>query len=96
MVRLEPVDGATIADAPCRARPRSTTDDDVDGRCAVPNLASFFQARSLGLTPITPAVTVPFGFETAQAATRDRAYVLVDEHRVGRRTTAARRATAAR
>lgn len=78
---LEQVDGATIADAPVPGTPAKhylmiTSMNDAQ----VPNLASFFQARSLGLTLITPSVTVPYGFEQAQAATADRAYVIVDEH----------------
>ena len=78
---LEPVDGATIADAPVPGTPQKHYLMHTSiGDAQVPNLASFFQARSLGLTLVTPSVTVPFGFETAQAASSDRAYVLVDEH----------------
>jgi hypothetical protein len=80
-IGLEPVDGATIADAPVPGTPAKhilmqTSMHDAQ----VPNLSAFFQARSLGLTLLTPSVTVPYGFETAQAATSDHAYVLMDEH----------------
>ncbi|MGE5187108.1 MAG: hypothetical protein ACM31C_33895 [Acidobacteriota bacterium] len=78
---LEPVDGALVAAAPVPGTPdKHILMHTSLGDAQVPNLASFFQARSLGLTLITPAVKVPFGFETQQAATSDRAYVIVDEH----------------
>jgi hypothetical protein len=80
-IGLAPVDGATIADAPVPGTPAKhylmqTSLHDAQ----VPNLSSFFQARSLGLTLLTPSVTVPYGFESAQATTSDHAYVIMDEH----------------
>ncbi len=78
---LEPVDGATVADAPVPGTsPKHYLMHTSLGDAQVPNLASFFQARSLGLTLVTPSVVVPYGFETAQAASSDRGYVIVDEH----------------
>src|SRR5262249_7128669 len=78
---LEAVDGATIADAPVPGTPEKHYLLHMSrGDAQVPNLATQFQARSLGLTLITPSVIVPYGFETAQAATADRALVIVDEH----------------
>ena len=75
------VDGATVAGVDLPNTPaKSILMQTSMGDAQVPNLASFFQARSLGLTLITPSVTTPFGFETAQAATSDRALVLMDEH----------------
>jgi hypothetical protein len=45
----------------------------------VPNLAGFYQARSLGLTLVTPSVVTPFGIDT-KSGDLTRAYVIVDEH----------------
>ncbi len=78
---LEPVDGATVTDiaipnTPTKQLLMQTSMHDP----AVPNLASFLQARSLGLTLLTPSVYVPYGFETAQGTSSSRAYVIVDEH----------------
>ena len=79
-IGLEQVDGATVADNPVPGTPPKHYLQHMSMNDAqVPNLAAMFQARSLGLTLITPSVTVPFGFETAQAATADRAFVIVDE-----------------
>jgi hypothetical protein len=51
------------------------------GDAQVPNLASFFQARSLGLTLVTPTVTEPFGWDASNEATSaTRGLVIVDEH----------------
>lgn len=78
---LEIVDGATIADAAVPGTPpKHYLMQTSVGDAQAPNLASFFQARSLGLTLITPSVQVPVGFENQQAASADRAYVIVDEH----------------
>jgi hypothetical protein len=45
----------------------------------VPNLAAFYQARSLGLTLIEPAVVEPYGIPTT-GGDGTRAYEIVDEH----------------
>jgi hypothetical protein len=79
-IALEGVDGATVAgvelpDTPAKQMLVHTS----IGDCAVPNLASFFQARSLGLDLISPAVTVPYGFADRQVASSERAWVIVDE-----------------
>jgi hypothetical protein len=52
-----------------------TSRDDTE----VPNLASFFHARSLGLDLITPAIVVPYGFDTRQRSSSSTAWVIVDE-----------------
>jgi hypothetical protein len=78
---LEHVDGATVAGVAIPGTPAKQVLMHTSlGDCEVPNLAGFYQARSLGLTLITPSVMTPFGFETAQATTSDHAYVIVDEH----------------
>ena len=77
---LENVDGATVADAPVPGTPPKHYLQQMSMNDAeVPNLAALFQARSLGFTLITPSVDVPYGFDTAQAATADRGFVIVDE-----------------
>ena len=78
---LDIVDGATVAPlsipgTPAKQMLMVTSIADAQ----VPNLASFYQARSLGLTLLTPSVVVPFGFDAMKAAAADRAYVIVDEH----------------
>lgn len=78
---LEGVDGATIAGVDIPNTPQKHYLQQMSvGDPQVPNLASEFQARSLGLTLITPATQTPFGFEQQQAATSDRAFVIIDEH----------------
>jgi hypothetical protein len=77
---LEPVDGGTVAglslpNTPTKHFLMQTSLDDTQ----VPNLASFFQARSLGATLLTQSVVVPFGFEAAQATSSDRAWLIIDE-----------------
>lgn len=78
-MQLELVDGATVApgqvpDVPAKELFMQTSHDD----CQVPNLASFYQARSLGMTLITPSVVTPYGVPTAASAT-GRGWVIVDE-----------------
>lgn len=78
---LEGVDGGTVAGVPIIGAPgksilMQTSKDDTQ----VPNLASFFQARSLGLTLLTQSVVVPFGFEDKQADHSDNAWLIIDEH----------------
>jgi hypothetical protein len=48
----------------------------------VPNLAQFYQARSIGATLLTQSVVVPFGFEdpAKQGTSSDHAWIISDEH----------------
>lgn len=78
---LEGVDGATVAGVTIPGTPEKqflmqTSRDDAE----VPNVASFYQARSLGATLITPSVITPYGFEDAQAASSSKGWTIVDEH----------------
>ena len=77
---LEPVDGAAVAGVQIPGTPTKsilmhTSMEDTE----VPNLAGFYQARSLGLTLVTPSVYEPFGIDT-KGGDLTRAYVIVDEH----------------
>jgi hypothetical protein len=47
--------------------------------CSVPNLASQYQARSIGLPLLAPAVRVPYGLVPSEGPMRD-AFVIMDEH----------------
>jgi hypothetical protein len=49
------------------------------GDCAVPNLASMFQARSIGLPLLTPSVGAPYGL-TGMDGPLANAFVIMDEH----------------
>ena len=49
------------------------------GDCQVPNLASEFQARSIGLPVLAPSVKVPFGM-TGMDGPVPNAFVIMDEH----------------
>jgi hypothetical protein len=49
------------------------------GDCEVPNLASLFQARSIGLPLLTPSVQAPFGL-TGMDGPLPNAFVIMDEH----------------
>jgi hypothetical protein len=77
---LEPVEGATSANAPLpgtvtkRYLMQASRND-----ALVPNLASDYHARSLGLSVLSSSVTLPYGFAPPVSAS-DRAYVIVDEH----------------
>ena len=78
---LEGVDGATVAGVPIPGTPEKsfimqTSRDDSE----VPNLASFYQARSLGVTLVTPSVLTPYGFEDKQATSASKGWIIVDEH----------------
>lgn len=78
-MQLELVDGATVApgqvpDVPAKELFMQTSHND----CQVPNVASFYQARSLGMTLITPSVVDVSGVATAATAT-GRGWVIVDE-----------------
>jgi hypothetical protein len=77
---LEAVDGGTIAgvtipNTPAKQVLVQTTLDDRQ----VPNLASYYHTRSLGLTLLSQSVTVPFGFASATATSSDHAWLIVDE-----------------
>jgi len=75
---LEGVDGATVAgvtlpDTPAKQFLMQTSLDDTQ----VPNLASFFHARSLGVTLLQGSVVTPYGFTpTASSST---GWLIVDE-----------------
>jgi hypothetical protein len=78
-MQLSLVDGATVAPGqvpgvPAKELFMQTSHND----CQVPNLASFYQARSLGMTLITPSVVDVYGVPTASTAT-GRGWVIVDE-----------------
>jgi len=78
---LEPVDGATAAGVAIPSTPPKQLLLHMSaGDAQVPNLATLFQARSLGLDLVTPSTTVPFGFADHQAAATERGLVIVDEH----------------
>ena len=77
---MEGVDGAAVAGVQIPGTPQKsilmhTSLEDTQ----VPNLAGFYQARSLGLTLVTPSVVEPFGIDT-KSGDLTRAYVIVDEH----------------
>ena len=76
---LEIEDGATIAGIAVPGTPtKSYLLHASNGDAQVPNLSTELQARSLGLTLLTPSVRTPFGL--AEGASSDRALVIVDEH----------------
>jgi len=50
-----------------------------NGDCEVPNLASLFQARSIGLPLLTPSVQAPYGL-TGMDGPLQNALVIMDEH----------------
>ncbi len=78
---MEPADGASVAgidipNTPPKSLLMMTSLHDTQ----VPNLAGFYQARSLGLTLLAPSsVVTPYGF-AGKAEDLTRAYVIVDEH----------------
>ncbi|MEO6776330.1 MAG: hypothetical protein ABI467_25520 [Kofleriaceae bacterium] len=80
-IEMEPADGASVAgvsipNTPDKSLLMMTSLHDAQ----VPNLAGFYQARSLGLTLLAPSsVVTPFGFD-GKAQDLTRAYVIVDEH----------------
>src|SRR4051794_4313272 len=81
-IALDVVDGSNVTtDAvpgvPLKQYLMQTSRDDAQ----VPNVSSFYQARSLGVTLLSPSVIVPFGFEQDQAAsTSGNAWTIFDEH----------------
>jgi hypothetical protein len=77
---LEGVDGSTVVGMTLPGTPTKhilmqTSLDDTQ----VPNLASHFHARSLGLTLLDGSVTVPYGFESRQATSAQDAWLIIDE-----------------
>jgi len=79
---LEPVDGATYAGlalpgaAPGKQHLLQTSLHDA----SVPNLASFYHARSLGLPLLSSSVVTPFGFAApVESGNEKGGYVIVDE-----------------
>ena len=80
-MEMEPADGASVAgvDIP-NTPPKSLLMMTSLHDAQVPNLAGFYQARSLGLTLLQPSsVIAPYGFD-GKAQDLTRAYVIVDEH----------------
>jgi hypothetical protein len=78
---LEPVDGATVAGVPVpgAAAGKQYLLQTSLNDASVPNLASFFHARSLGLPILSTSVVVPWGFETPVTTSPIGGYVVVDE-----------------
>ncbi|MEP6865562.1 MAG: hypothetical protein ABJE66_33390 [Deltaproteobacteria bacterium] len=80
-IEMEPADGASVAGlaipgTPDKSLLMMTSLHDAQ----VPNLAGFYQARSLGLTLLQPSsVVTPYGFD-GKTPDLTRAYVIVDEH----------------
>ena len=78
---LEGVDGATVAgvqlpDTPAKQLLMQTSLDDTQ----VPNLASFFHARSLGVTLLEGSVVTPYGFAPPVASVSSgNPWLIVDE-----------------
>ncbi len=77
---LQPADGATYAgvtipDTPQKHILMHTSLDDG----SVPNVASYYHARSLGLDLLSTSVTTPFGFAPAVESTTKGGLVVVDE-----------------
>ena len=80
-MEMEPADGSSVAgiDIP-NTQPKSLLMMTSLHDAQVPNLAGFYQARSLGLTLLSPSsVITPYGFD-GKATDLTRAYVIVDEH----------------
>lgn len=80
---FEIVDGATIAPhALAGTLPGTPSKQWLQqmsmGDCAVPNLASEYQARSFGLPLLGPSVATPFGFTPADGP-QTSAFVIMDE-----------------
>ena len=77
---LIPVDGGTIAGVTLPGTPAKqflmhTSVNDTE----VPNVGSFYQARSYGVTLISPSVLVPYGFESKQATSGAGGWIIADE-----------------
>lgn len=77
---LQIVDGATVAGLSIPGTPdkrlllQTSLDD-----AAVPNVASYYHARSLGLELLSTSVTTPFGLPAPVTSTTNSALVVVDE-----------------
>ncbi|HEY5922003.1 MAG TPA: hypothetical protein VIV11_10055 [Kofleriaceae bacterium] len=77
---LQVVDGATVAGiavpgTPVKQLLLQTSLDDA----SVPNVASFYHARSIGAELLSTSVVTPFGFAPAVESSATRALVVVDE-----------------
>ncbi|HEY5944082.1 MAG TPA: hypothetical protein VIV40_01260, partial [Kofleriaceae bacterium] len=77
---LERVDGTTVASLSVPGTPEKhillqTSLDDA----AVPNVASYYHARSLGADLLSTTITTPFGFRPAVESSTTNAIVVVDE-----------------
>ena len=80
-IGMEQVDGATAGTMNIPGTPDKQILQQMSvGDAQVPNLAALFQARTLGMTLITPAAAMPWGFEAAQGpSATQRGFVIVDE-----------------
>lgn len=82
---LELVDGATPAPAlragglPGAAPNKQYLQQMSMGDCAVPNLASEYQARTLGFPLLGPAVKTPYGFTPTDGPISGSAFVIMNE-----------------
>jgi len=81
---LEPVDSGTVAPRVLAGGVRGTPSKQwllqmSVGDCAVPNLASEYQARSIGLPLLSPSVKAPYGL-VATPGPLASAFVIMDEH----------------
>ncbi len=78
---LDVVEGSNVAQyqvpgTPAKRYLLQTSLDD----CQVPNISSFYQARSMGVTLLVPSPVTPFGFlTTADATSSGNAWLIVDE-----------------
>lgn len=80
-IGMEQVDGATAGTMNIPGAPDKQILQHMSvGDAQVPNLGALFQARTLGMTLITPSAAMPWGFATAQGPTATRrGFVIVDE-----------------
>ncbi|MDQ3338506.1 MAG: hypothetical protein M4D80_25355 [Myxococcota bacterium] len=82
---LELVDGATIAPAiraggvPGAAPNKQYLQQMSMGDCSVPNLASEYQARTLGFPLLGPSVKTPYGFTATPGPFTGSAFVIMNE-----------------
>lgn len=81
-MQLDLVDGATVAPGqvprvPAKQYLLQTSVDD----CQVPNLASWYHARSLGASVLAPSAATPYGLPpVASPSTTGRTLAIYDEH----------------
>jgi len=82
---LELVDGATVAPqiraggVPGAAPNKQYLQQMSMGDCAVPNLASEYQARTLGFPLLGPTVKTPYGFTPTPGPIAGSAFVIMNE-----------------